>query len=1127
MNTFIESLSNENAKSIKHIQASAKFRFGDGEVYDSIDCVELPVYVGRKRVTLTTHVVPCDIPLLLSRESMKKAGCQLDFMNDRVTLFDEKLSLKISKSGHYCMPLLQYCTSSQSVNGLRNHIQNVMFSAPSFSTDNDKCIRQIRKLHRQFAHPIPGKLKKLLRDAGVDDKVLMALVDNVSRECDVCKRFKRPPLRPIVSFPLANDFNETVAMDIKVIDSKLVLHMIDHVTRYSSACVLRNKRKETIVQALMEYWVRIFGAPTYILTDNGGEFVNDEVVEYAEKFNIQLRTTAAESAWSNGLCERHNASLANNVYKTMHDAQCSLEMAVHWSVAAKNALSNVYGFSPNQLVFGRNTNLPSALHNRLPAQNPTCRSRYIAQNLAALHKARESFIQQEACEKLKRALSHQTRTYADIVYKNGDKVYYKRESSHEWHGPAKIIGRDDQRYLLKHGGTYHRVHPCKMQHVTDGNHNMTLPETQSSATQTPGSRVDKQAPTRDQGAMVESEEDDDSSCTPDAKTVFMTPPPTPQHEHHDPPGLNSPRAAEQVVNQSPVPVNNEVSQSDDGNIADVLPFAETPPQPNFRTPPSEELHYDGSPPRAEKPPDSPSRVPRALARLQHHNKPGTSEQVLHATSSTSPRFDQAKQEEMQKWIDMGTYVEVCDSGQPRISTRWVCTEKVKGNDIILKARLVARGFEENTNELRKDSPTCQKESLRCFLSVLASHQWKLCSIDIKSAYLQGIPINRELYIQPPKEAQTDKIWHLKKCPYGLADAGRHWHIRVKEELLQLGGQPLALDQSVFVWHEDGICVGVMVIHVDDFIYGGTDTFQERVVCRFRKVFQVGSEESVSMKYIGVLISQSAVGIHISTDTYCQDLLEIDTTSLGGDQSRTLCPEEVTRLKQVSGQINWAVNQSRPDCAFDNCIVANSTKNATVANIHRANKAIRKVRGQSVHLLFPSDLDLPTCRIIAFSDASHANLPDKGSQGAYIVFLIDEAGRHALLSWHSRRIKRVVNSTLAAECLAAVEASDASIALSVLLSSMLGCPKFPISVLVDNKSLVDNVHSSTAVENKRLQIDVGILRDDLNQKSIHELRWIETSLQVANCLTKNGCSSQYLLDIIRLRKRFDFNTGTFV
>ena len=703
LNTFIESLSNENAKSIKHLQSSVKFRFGDGKIYDSVDCVQLPVYVGRKRVILTTHVVTCNIPLLLSRDSMKKAGCHLDFMNDRVTLFDEHISLRLSQSGHYCVPLFQYC--NQSVNALRNHVQNVMFSTPSFSTDKDKCIRQVRKLHKQFAHPTPVKLKKLLYDAGVDDKLVMGVVDKVSNECDVCKRFKCPPLRPIVSFPLANDFNETVAVDMKVINGKLVLHMIDHVTRYSSACVLANKRKETIVQALMEYWVRIFGAPVFLLSDNGGEFVNDEIIEYAEKFNIELRTTAAESAWSNGLCEWHNASLANNVLKTMNDAECSLEMAVHWSIAAKNALSNVYGFSPNQLVFGRNTNLPSAFHNKLPAQNPTCRSRYIAQNLAALHKAREAFIQQETCEKLQRALTHQTRTYADVVYNNGDMVYYKRESAHEWHGPAKIIGRDNQRYLLKHGGTYHRVHPCKMQHVTDSDQNLCKVGTRCSATQTSEDVTDKTVPICDHVALPEDDEDDEMHA-PAIESALLTPPSTPQ-QYQNLPVMNH-HPDKEHYNRRPVQLTPK--PLDDGKVQDSptppedSPVSrEIPPEPNFNTPP-EATSPAKSTSRAESNnnPDPnfrtpPTQIPRALARLLDHNKPGKSEQVLHATSSTSPRFDQAKQQELQKWINMDTYVEVCDVGQPRISTRWVCTEKVKGRDIVLKARLVARGFEENTN----------------------------------------------------------------------------------------------------------------------------------------------------------------------------------------------------------------------------------------------------------------------------------------------------------------------------------------------------------------------------------------------------------------------------------------------
>ena len=36
----------------------------------------------------------------------------------------------------------------------------------------------------------------------------------------------------------------------------------------------------------------------------------------------------------------------------------SLETGFAWAIAAKNSLKNVYGFSPNQLVFGKKLELP-------------------------------------------------------------------------------------------------------------------------------------------------------------------------------------------------------------------------------------------------------------------------------------------------------------------------------------------------------------------------------------------------------------------------------------------------------------------------------------------------------------------------------------------------------------------------------------------------------------------------------------------------------------------------------------------------------------------------------------------------------------------------------------------------
>ena len=53
--------------------------------------------------------------------------------------------------------------------------------------------------------------------------------------------------------------------------------------------------------------------------------------------------------------------LNDMLQKVIKDVGCSVEIALSWSLAAKNSLLNVFGFSPNILVFGRNPSFPSAL----------------------------------------------------------------------------------------------------------------------------------------------------------------------------------------------------------------------------------------------------------------------------------------------------------------------------------------------------------------------------------------------------------------------------------------------------------------------------------------------------------------------------------------------------------------------------------------------------------------------------------------------------------------------------------------------------------------------------------------------------------------------------------------------
>ena len=127
--------------------------------------------------------------------------------------------------------------------------------------------------------------------------------------------------------------------------------------------------------------------------------------------------------------ERHNGLLGEMIYKTMEDANCSLDVAVSWAVCAKNSLANVNGYSPHQLVFGKNPTLLCILHDKLPALEEKCFSETMRNNLNAMHSARKIFIEAESSEKLRRALRAKTRCHTGKIFSVGESVYYKRQSS--------------------------------------------------------------------------------------------------------------------------------------------------------------------------------------------------------------------------------------------------------------------------------------------------------------------------------------------------------------------------------------------------------------------------------------------------------------------------------------------------------------------------------------------------------------------------------------------------------------------------------------------------------------------------------------------------------------------------
>ena len=71
------------------------------------------------------------------------------------------------------------------------------------------------------------------------------------------------------------------------------------------------------------------------------------------------------------------------------------------------------------------------------------------------------------------------------------------------------------------------------------------------------------------------------------------------------------------------------------------------------------------------------------------------------------------------------------------------------------------------------------------------------------------------------------------------------------------------------------------------------------------------------------------------------------------------------------------------------------------------------------------------------------------------------------------------TALAAEYLAKLDAIYASFLIKSLLEELINCNNgIPVESIIDNKSLCETLYSTKCIEDKRLRVNVGILRERL-------------------------------------------------
>ena len=166
---------------------------------------------------------------------------------------------------------------------------------------------------------------------------------------------------------------------------------------------------------------------------------------------------------------------------------------------------------------------------------------------------------------------------------------------------------------------------------------------------------------------------------------------------------------------------------------------------------------------------------------------------------------------------------------------WVIMEKLIDNPKTIKARLVARGFQEE-HDFVVESPTAHKSTLRIAFTMAAMKSWKIKTTYIKSAFLQGQNIERDLLLGLPKESDDEyKLRNLNKAAYKLNDATQQWYVSVKEVIESLGWIQSKFDPALFQYYSDNKLEGFLPIH-GDIIHIGSDRFSKSINEPLQKPF---------------------------------------------------------------------------------------------------------------------------------------------------------------------------------------------------------------------------------------------------------------------------------------------------
>lgn len=219
---------------------------------------------------------------------------------------------------------------------------------------------------------------------------------------------------------------------------------------------LTDQTDKQVTDALLDQYIKVFGIPSVIITDNGSCFTSQKFTNLCKILDIHHKKTTAYHPQSNGLLERQHRKLKDSI-------RCLGNINLDWDIlipmiqlAWNNAAIHNNVYSPNQLVFGQELVLPNELFRRqhnLEMQQTTPSN-------SNIEKFMQAMFELQPLESKSKASPIKLFRLNDLD--KAESVFIKDQSqAHKllpvYKGPYKVLERFEAYYVIEMRGKPYKV----------------------------------------------------------------------------------------------------------------------------------------------------------------------------------------------------------------------------------------------------------------------------------------------------------------------------------------------------------------------------------------------------------------------------------------------------------------------------------------------------------------------------------------------------------------------------------------------------------------------------------------------------------------------------------------------